>query len=129
MYFNKYKNQVIKYFHLEKKSESEISMIELRRAYKNTYLLPGGGSRIFSRGGGRIFFENFVDLFFFRSTELIFWALPKHGLVPVWGQIFCAAGKILKKQSKQGVFRHFLESFDQKIAFFRSALPLKISIY
>ena len=53
-----------------------------------------GGSRIFfSRGGGgggggrscfQKIFENFVDLFiFFRSTEMIFRALPKHGLVPV----------------------------------------------
>ena len=42
------------------------------------------GSRIFSRGGGGFqkIFENFVDLFF-RSTELIFRALPKHDLVPV----------------------------------------------
>ena len=43
-----------------------------------------GGPRIFSRGE-RIFkkiFENFVDLYF-RSTELIFRALPKHGFVTV----------------------------------------------
>ena len=65
-----------------------------------SYIDSRGGSRIFSRGGGGIFkkslkfFENFVDLFF-KSAELIFRALPKHGL-------------ILKK-SKKGVFRHFLK--------------------
>ena len=49
-----------------------------------------GGSRIFSRGGADFqkFFENFVNLFV-RSTEFIFQALPKHGLVPVLGK-FCA---------------------------------------
>ena len=34
-----------------------------------------------------------------------------------------------EKQSKKSVFRHFLEKFDQKIAFFFGARsPLKISI-
>ena len=46
-------------------------------------------------------FEIFVDLFF-RSTNLIFRALPKR---PWFGQVFCAAGKI---------------------AFFRRELPLKL---
>ena len=57
-----------------------------------------GGSRIFSRGGGftkKI--ENFDDLFF-RSTKLIFRALPKHCFAPIFGKFFCAAGKFLKKQ-------------------------------
>ena len=87
-------------------------------------ILFRGGSRIFSRGGADFqkIFENFVDLFF-RSTKLIFRALPKHCFVPIFGYIFCAAGKILKKQAKNGVFRHFLEIIDQKIAFFRRALP------
>ena len=58
----------------------------------------------FSRGGGG------------GSTFLF-------GLVPVLVQNFCAAGKILKNNPKKGIFRHFLENFDQKIAFFRRALP------
>ena len=48
-----------------------------------------GGSRIFSRGGGgggfadfQKIFQNFDDLFFFRSTKLIFRALPKHCFAP-----------------------------------------------
>ena len=43
-----------------------------------------GGSRVFSRGGGADFqkkFENLDDLFF-RSTKLIFRALPKHCFAP-----------------------------------------------
>ena len=37
--------------------------------------------------------------------------------------MFWAEGKILKKQAEKGVFWHFLEKFDQKISFFRRALP------
>ena len=44
-----------------------------------------GGSRIFSRGGADFqkIFQNFDDLFFFRSTKLIFRALPKHCFAPI----------------------------------------------
>ena len=94
--------------------------------YQLTKGYYSGADLGFSRGGGgadfQKIFENFVDLFF-RSTKLIFRALPKHCFVPIFGYIFCAAGKILKKQAKNGVFRHFLEIIDQKIAFFRRALP------
>ena len=40
-------------------------------------VLPRDGSRIFSRGGGGLIFKNFVDLVIFRSTKLIFRALPE----------------------------------------------------
>ena len=48
----------------------------------------------FSRGGGGFskFFRNFVDLFF-RSTELIFRALPTHSLVPVSAKISAPQAK------------------------------------
>ena len=56
------------------------------RRDQNNFNRDQGGSRIFSRGGGfSKNFQNFcilIDLFF-RSTKLIFRALPKHGLVPV----------------------------------------------
>ena len=60
-----------------------------------------GGSRTLSRGE-RIFkkFSKVLSTLFFRSTELIFRALPEHGFVS-FGQIFCAAGKILKKVQKK----------------------------
>ena len=41
---------------------------------------------------------------------------------PCFGEVFDAAGKILKKRAKKDVLRHFLENFDQKIVFFRRAL-------
>ena len=47
--------------------------------------MDGGGSRIFLRGGGGGgggFSKNFDDLFF-RSTKLIFRALPKHFFAPI----------------------------------------------
>ena len=66
-----------------------------------------------------------MSTFFFRSTELIFRALPKHVLVPVLVNISQAN---FKKTAKKDVFRHFLENFDQKIAFFRRALPPQVYI-
>ena len=49
--------------------------------------------------------------------------------VPNLAKIFCAAGKILKKQVKKGVFSHFLENFDQKIAFFLARAPPSNLVY
>ena len=37
---------------------------------------------------------------------------------PILREIFCAAGKYFEKQVKKGVFKPFLEIFDEKIAFF-----------
>ena len=47
-----------------------------------------GGSGVdleFSRGGADFqkIFQNFGDFFFFRSTKLIFRALPKHCFAPI----------------------------------------------
>ena len=61
------------------------------------FVLRRGGSRIFSRGGADFqkIFENFDDLFFFfRSTKLIFRALPKHGFVPILAKFFAPQAKI-----------------------------------
>ena len=52
-------------------------------------------------------FRKFVDLFF-RSTELIFRALPKHCLVPVLAKLSAPQAKFCKKKTGQkGVFRNF----------------------
>ena len=49
-------------------------------------------------------------------------------VLPLFWQNFLRRRQIFEKKTvKKGVFRHFLENFDQKIAFFRRALPLKIS--
>ena len=69
-----------------------------------------GADQGFPRGGGGGIFkkkiENFVHLFF-RSTKLIFRALPRHYKDPerpCFGQNICATGKILKKQGEKAVF-------------------------
>ena len=48
---------------------------------------------------------------------------------PCFGQIICAAGKILKKLAKKGVFRLFLKNVDQKITFLPRALPPSKLVY
>ena len=64
-----------------------------------------GGSRIFSRGGADFQknFKIFVDLFLFFSwsTQLIFWALPKHFLVPVLAEISAPQAKFWKNRPKR----------------------------
>ena len=59
-----------------------------RRAGRIKDFLEGGG-------GGRIFKKlSKILTFFFRSTKLIFRALPKHGMFcPYFGQIFAPQAK------------------------------------
>ena len=76
----------------------------------------------FFRGGEAGFSKIFVDIFF-RTTELVF-ELSLSVFSPYFGQMFCAAGKILKKQSRKSIFRHFLEIFDKKMRFFGARSPL-----
>ena len=63
---------------------------------------------------------------FFRSTKLIFRALPTHLKSPYFGQILCAAVSFLKNETFSDTFRrHFFQHFDQK---FGARSPHKISI-
>ena len=73
-------------------------------------------------GAGADFQKNFENFVSFSD-------FPKALKRPCFGQILCAASKILRKKDQKILFRHFLENVDQKIAFFRRALPIKISIY
>ena len=84
----------------------------------------------FSRGGGRIFkkFSKILTTFFFRSTKLIFRALPKHCFAPILAK-FSAPQANFWKNSQKSRFWALFEKFWQKIAFFWRALPLKNSIY
>ena len=61
-------------------------------------------------------YTKFVD--FFHADQNDFPTSSKALKRPCFGQIFCAVSKILKKQAEYSVFRHFLESLYQKIAFF-----------
>ena len=76
--------------------------------HKKAYLVYSGADLGFSRRGANFQknFQNFDDLFF-RSTKLIFRALPKHCFAPYFGKIFGAAGKFLKKQSKKPFLGNF----------------------
>ena len=81
-----------------------------------------GGSRIFSRGGGCSDFlkmSKVLSTFYFPSS-------PKALKRPCFVQIFWVAGNFLNKQTIKGVFRHFLENLDQKIAFSARAPPSKL---
>ena len=97
------------------------------------HFINRGGPRIFSRGGGGggggggglggvLFAKNFLNFvkLFFRSTKLVFTSRsPKALNSPCFGENFCAPG----------VFRHFLEKFYQKIAFFRRAFRIFFQCY
>ena len=66
---------------------------------------------------------------FFRSTKLIFWALPNHYKDPYfWKKARKRPQAKFWKKAKKSVFKHFLENFDRKIAFFGARSPLKFSI-
>ena len=79
-----------------------------------------GRIQIFLRRGGRILkkFSKILSIFFLKVDQIKFPRSSK-SLIK-----FCAAhAKFGKKRSKKEVSRHFLENFDQKIAFFCRALP------
>ena len=54
----------------------------------------------------------------------MFWALENHYKDRNLNK-FSAPQAIFFKKGQKSVFRHFLENFDQKIAFYRRALPPK----
>ena len=65
-----------------------------------------GGSRIFSKGGGNRIFKKFAKIlttFLYRSTKLIFRALPKHFL-PLFWRNFVGRRQIFEETVKEAVF-------------------------
>ena len=82
-----------------------------------------GGSRIFGRRWEAVFFnfKKFVDLSFFLGRQIDFLSSPQALQSPCFGKNF------EKKQAEKGIFRHFLDNFEQEIAFFPTrALPSKL---
>ena len=84
-----------------------------------------GGSRIFSRGGGfsKKFPKFWRPFFFFRSTKLIFRALPKHCFAPILAKFSAPQANFWKNSKKKAVFGHFLKNFDKKNCFFLARAP------
>ena len=123
-YWKQFKFQIMHYkLYITQRQSRTLQHLRKKHYFTRQWMIHGGrgGCTIFSRreggGGGGLIFKKFCRLFF-----LIFRALPKHGLVR-FGQIFCAASKILKKQSKKAFLGTFWKILTKKIAFFRRALP------
>ena len=94
--------------------------------WENFWFLDGADLG-FSRGGGRIFEKISKILttffFFFRSTKLIFRALPKHCFAPILAK-FCAPQANFWKNSKKKPFLGtFWKILTKKIAFFLARAP------
>ena len=78
------------------------------------------------KGGFSKVVKNFV-VFFFSVEQIGFPSTTRALKLLCFGQIFCAAGKVLKKQATKIALRHTLETLDQKIAFFWRAFPSKLA--
>ena len=78
----------------------------------------------FSRGGSRFStnFRNFCRPFF-KIDQIDFSSSPKVLFCPCFGKNFCAAGKILKKQPKKGIFRLFWKILTKNSRFFGARSP------
>ena len=84
--------------------------------FNQTFVVPfvqSGADLGFSRGGGRIFkkFSKILTtFFFFRSTKLIFRALPKHCFAPILAK-FSAPQANFSKNSQKSRFWALFEKF------------------
>ena len=124
-YWDKLRNMKIVTFHPVLTQRCNFSFRIWLLSFYFEEKLTTGADLGFSRGGGGRIFKKFRKFCrpFFTSTKLIFRALPKHCFAPIWPNFE-------KNRPKKGVFRHFLEIFDQKIAFFFGARsPFKTCIY
>ena len=89
--------------------------------YRGLTLNVRGGSRIFSRGGGG--FSKILSAFFFRSTELIFRAIPTHSLVPVLAKISAPLAKFWKNCPKNAFLVLFGKFLPKNCVFLARAPP------
>ena len=93
--------------------------------------LRRGGSRVFSRGGGGFskYFGKFCPTFF-RSTKMIFRALPKHYKDRVLSKFSAQqAAKLWRNRPKIAVSGTFSKMFTKKPRFFGARSSLKFSVY
>ena len=102
-------------------TEGKTQYIRANRYFKY-HISYIGADLGFSRGGGGGFSKKFTT-FFFRSTKLIFRALPKHCFGPILWLNFPRGRQIFEKTVKRAVFWHFLKNFDKKSRFFGARSP------
>ena len=95
---------------------------------KKIFAVTREGSRIFSRGGGGLggFSKKNSKPNF---DQIDFPTSPKVLKRRCFGQTFCAAEKILKKQVKKPFLGTFWKILTKKRVFFWRALPLEVSIH
>ena len=82
----------------------------------------------FSRGGGADFqkiFQNFHDLFF-RSTKLIFRALPKHCFAPILDKFCAPQANFWKNSQKKPFLGTFWKILTKNSVFFGARSPSKL---
>ena len=92
----------------------------VQKSLKASNPLVQGRVEDFLEGGGGWFSKlSKILSTFFRSTNVIFRALPEH----LYRPYFDKKKTILKNQVKNSVFAHFLENFDQKCVFLALAPP------
>ena len=77
-------------------------------------------SRFFSRGGG--IFSKILSIYFYVD-QIDFSSSPKALKRPCFGQSFCAAYKILKKQAKKEFLSTFWTILTKKLHFLRVLPP------
>ena len=82
---------------------------------------PQGGSKIFSRRADfHKIFENYVDLFFQVETKSELFQITKKTLF--WSSF-------LRRRLNVEVFKHFLDNFEQILAFFLARAPPSKLVY
>ena len=93
-------------------------------------LMGAGADLGFSRGGGRIFkkiSKILTTFFFFRSTKLIFRALPKHCFAPILAKFSAPQANFWKKKVKKPFLGTFWKILTKKNrVFFGARSPSKL---
>ena len=115
------------------KKPNEISQLCLIYSFSWYFLtillivLSRGGSRIFSRGAGFQKISKILTTLFFRTTKLIYRALPKYYKDSIMTKNSAPQAKCEKKRTKKEFLDTFWKNFDQKNrVILARAPPLKL---
>ena len=98
------------------------------QSFSPCLMVGRGGSRIFSRGGG--FWNNFRKFWrpfvFFRSTKLIFRALPTHCFAAILAKFSAPQANFWKNSQKSRFWALFEKFWQKKSRFFGARSPSKL---